>query len=302
MPRRLRSFAAAGLAVVMVASLVLSTGAVAYAADESVPGDRLYGVDRAMESAQLSLTSKPLATVKLLLSFAEERLLEAEELSAIGDILNLEVALDGYASTIAQVAQTVGRAEGAAAIALAALVDESFSAHDGRLASIYQDIMPNEEADTAAQQDEPALCAGSTPHPIVVRLAGHYGKSPEEVIAWFCEGYGLGEIMHALSTSREAGTDAAALLVRWTELGGWGLVWQEVGIIGPRKDVPAQPPDDAGPTDDEPIGPPEEEPAAQPDERPVAPPEEEPGREPDIGPVEPPKDQSGSEPKGKSDP
>jgi hypothetical protein len=286
----------------MVAALVLSTGAVAYAADESVPGDRLYGVDRAMESAQLSLTSKPLAIVKLLLSFAEERLLEAEELSAIGDEWNLEIALDGYGSTVAQISQTIGRTEGAAATALAALVDESFSVHGGRLARIYQDIKANEENDTAAGEDEFALCVDSSPHPVAVRLAGRYGESPEQVIGWFCEGYDLGEIIYALSTGEEAGVDAGMVLARWTELGGWGLVWQELGLIGPRKDVPAGPPDLVGPPDDSPVGPPEEKTGGQPPVRPVGPPEDTPGGVPEGSPVAPPKDKPGDEPKGKSDP
>jgi hypothetical protein len=294
-PRRLRSFASAGLALAMVFALVASTGAVAYAADESVPGDRLYGIDKAMERAQLSLTVKPLSTMKLLLSFAEERLLEAEKLIASGDIWNLEVALDGYGSAIAQVAQTLGRTEGREAAALAALVDQSFSAHAVRLARIYLDITEDEGG-------EPARCADSNPQPVAVRLAGRYGESPKRVMAWFCEGYGFGDIMQALSMRKETGEDAGTLLALRAELGGWSLVWQELGLIGPRKDVPAEPADYVGPPDDTPIGPPEDEPGVRPDEGPVGPPEEEPGGEPDTAPVVPPKDKSENEPKGKSDP
>jgi hypothetical protein len=275
----------------MVFALVASTGAVAYAADESVPGDRLYGIDKAMEWAQLSLTSEPLATMKLLLSFAEERLLEAEELIASGDMWNLQVALDGYGSAIAQVAQTLGRTESREAAALAALVDQSFSAHAVRLARIYLDI-------TEDEGDEPARCADSNPHPVAVRLAARHGESPERVMAWLCEGYGFGDIMQALSMRKEAGEDAGTLLALRAELGGWSLVWQELGLIGPGKDLPAEPPDLVGPPDDTPIGSPEDEPGVRPDEGPVAPPEE----EPDTAPAEPPKDKSEDEPKGKSDP
>lgn len=277
MPRRLRRFASAGLAVAMVLALVASTGAVAYAADESVPGDRLYPIDQAMEWAQLSLTSKPLATTELLLSFADERLLEAEELSAIGDEWNLEVALNSYGSTIALVAQTLGRTESRDATALAALVDQSFSAHDDRLARIYQDIKVNEEDDTAVEEDEPAGCVDSDPHPVAVRLAEGYGVSQDQILAWFCDGYGLGDIMYALSTGEEAGVVAGDLLARKSELGRWVLVWQELGLIGARKDVPAGPLDHAGPPDDRPVGPPEAEPGV-PDGSPVGPPEDEPGR------------------------
>jgi hypothetical protein len=302
MPRRLRRFATSALAVAMVFALVASTGAVAHAADESVPGDRLYGIDKAMEWAQLGLTVRPLATVKLLLSFAEERLLEAEKLSSIGDEWNLEAALDGYGSAIAQVAQTLGKAESRDAAALAALVDQSFSAHAARLARIYQDITVNEGDDTAAEGDEPARCAESGPHPVAVRLAGRYGESPERVMAWFCEGYGFGDFVQALSMRKETGEDAGTLLALRAELGRWSLVWQELGLIGPRKDLPAESPDHVGPPDDTPIGPPEDKPGIQPDEGSVGPPEEEPGGEPDTAPAEPPKDKSENEPKGKSDP
>jgi hypothetical protein len=293
-PRRLRRFATSALAVVMIFALVASTGAVAYAADESVPGDRLYGIDKAMERAQLSLTVKPLPTMKLLLSFAEERLLEAEKLIASGDMWNLQVALDGYGSTIAQVAQTLRRAESREAAALAALVDQSFSAHAVRLARIYQDI--------ADEGDEPARCVDSNPHPVALRLAGRYGESPERVMAWFCEGYGFGDIMQALSMRKEAGEDAGTLLALRAELGGWSLVWQELGLMGPRRDLPAEPPDLVGPPDDTPIGPTEDKSVVPPDEGPVGPPEEEPGEEPDTAPAQPPKDKSENEPKGKSDP
>jgi hypothetical protein len=297
MPRRVRRFATSALAVALVFALVASTGAVAYAADDAVPGERLYGIDKAMEWAQLSITVKPLATLKLLLSFAEERLQEAEKLSAIGDEWNLEVALDGYGAAITQVAQTIGRVESADTAALAALVDESFSSHAARLASIYQDITGGEGKEPAAEEDRPTRCADQSPHPVAVRLAQSYGESPDQVMAWFCEGHGFGDIMQALSTGREARVDAATLLARRAELGGWGLVWRSLGLIGARNDLPAPPPDEVAPPEDTPVEPPEEEPATPPDERPVAPPEE----EPDTAPVAPPKDKTEDEPKGKSD-
>jgi hypothetical protein len=52
--------------------------------------------------------------------------------------------------------------------------------------------------------------------------------------------------MHALQTS-DGGADAAyALLGKKTALGGWGQVWQSLGLIGkpddkPEKDKPGKP-------------------------------------------------------------
>ncbi len=68
-------------------------------------------------------------------------------------------------------------------------------------------------------------------------------------MTWFCEEhYGFGEIMHALQTAdpEEEGKTPEELLHRKTELGGWGQVWQELGLIGkpddkPEKDKPEKP-------------------------------------------------------------
>ena len=65
-------------------------------------------------------------------------------------------------------------------------------------------------------------------------------------MTWFCEGrYGLGEIMHALQTADpDEGTTPEQLLGRKTELGGWGQVWQEMGLIGKPEDKPDKEPKD----------------------------------------------------------
>ena len=73
---------------------------------------------------------------------------------------------------------------------------------------------------------------------------------------WFCDRrYGFGEIMLALETSQGSSDyTAEGLLAMKTELGGWGQVWQYLGLIGPPDSVgrpgEAGPQDDAGPPDD----------------------------------------------------
>ncbi|MEW6649786.1 MAG: DUF5667 domain-containing protein [Chloroflexota bacterium] len=79
-------------------------------------------------------------------------------------------------------------------------------------------------------------CANPTEqHPAGMKLAAEYGVTYEEVIGWFCQGYGMGEIMLALQTSQKTGLPAADLLAMKTELGGWGQVWQQLGLIGKGK-------------------------------------------------------------------
>lgn len=68
----------------------------AQAADKTRPGDFLYPVDQALESAQLMVTINNQARLQLLLSFADERLEEADEGFAADDLSSAELALEGY--------------------------------------------------------------------------------------------------------------------------------------------------------------------------------------------------------------
>jgi hypothetical protein len=235
---RTRRFAMVSMLVAVVLALTTGTGGVMYAADAAVPGDPLYGLDLAMESAQLRVTREPQPSTELLLSFAEERLLEAVELSGRGDRENLDVALSGYGATISSLARALGAVEGADEMGQAVWLDEAFSAHEALLAEVLGD--GDEETQEA---NGSGRCNGVDPHPAGERLAGAYGVDYEEVMGWFCDGGdGFGEIMHALQTSQESSLDPAeGLLSLKTELGGWGKVWQHLGLIGP--------PDDTGPPD-----------------------------------------------------
>ena len=113
----------------------------------------------------------------------------------------------------------------------------------------------------ALANDEPdgepnAFCAdlGDRQHPVGSRIAQGYGVKYETVMEWFCNGhYGFGQIMLALQTSVLTKSDPGYLLERKTQLGGWGLVWQELGFTGrPKADRPAGgPPAWAGPKGDD---------------------------------------------------
>ena len=247
-PALSRRWAMAGVAVALVVALVVSSGGVIYAADAAAPGDPLYGVDQAVESARLGLTHRPESVMNLLLSLAEERLLEAEELAAMQDEGNLGVVLENYGATVSSLARTLSTVEGADKAALTALLDNAFSNHEGRLTRILgpvvadQDVDEGEEApeEKGAPEEEGAeYCVGADPHPTAQALADEHGVTYEEVMGWFCDGrYGLGEIKHALETSAREGVDMSAgdLLALKTQLGGWGEVWQSLGLIGSTDD------------------------------------------------------------------
>jgi hypothetical protein len=88
-----------------------------------------------------------------------------------------------------------------------------------------------------------AFCAdlNGRQHPVGGRIASVYEVNYQGLMSWFCDGnYGFGEILLALQTSKITGADPGALLVRKTEVGGWGEVWKELGFTGrPKEGRPA---------------------------------------------------------------
>jgi hypothetical protein len=236
-----RRWAMTGIAVALVIALIASSGGVIYAADAAVPGDPLYGVDQAVESARLGLTRRPESRMNLLLALADERLLEAEELAAKQDEGNLGVVLENYGATVSSLARTLGKMEGGNKATLTASLDDAFSKHEVRLTNILDpavaDPPEGEEAPggmgTPEEEDE-EYCVGTKSHPAAQALADEHGVTYDEVMGWFCAGYGLGEIKHALETSAREGVELSPgeLLALKTEMGGWGEVWQHLGLIG----------------------------------------------------------------------
>ena len=176
----------AGVAVALVVALVLSSGGVIYAADAALPGEPLYGLDRAVESARLGLTRRPESVMNLLLALADERLLEAEELAAMQDQGNLAVVLENYGATVSSLARTLGQVEGANQAALTASLDDAFSKHEVRLANILgpavADPPEGEEAEEEPEEEGEQYCVGADPNPAAQALADEHGVSYEEVM------------------------------------------------------------------------------------------------------------------------
>ena len=245
-PTLSRRWAVAGVVTALVLALLLSSGGVIYAADASVPGDPLYGLDQAVESARLGLTRRPESVMELLLALADERLLEAEQLAAMQDQGNLGVVLENYGATVSSLARTLGTVEGADKAELTTMLDNAFSKHEVRLTSILgpavADLSVDEGEEEETTEDGAEYCVGADPNPAAQALADEHGVAYEEVMDWFCGAkygpgeikYGLGEIKHALETSARAGVELTAgeLLALKTKLGGWGEVWQYLGLIG----------------------------------------------------------------------
>lgn len=128
---------------VLVLSLFAGGGlGVAYAADGSVPGDMLYGLDTTIESTRLALALDEEGKAQLALQFALERLKEMQDLAARGGSEeNFNQAVDGYDEMvyIATEALTAIAASGQSerVAALGALIQTSLSIHG----EILEDVM-----------------------------------------------------------------------------------------------------------------------------------------------------------------
>jgi hypothetical protein len=132
---------------------------------------------------------------------------------------------------------------------------------------------------------------GVDPHPRATELAEDYDVAHEEIMTWFCDGgYGFGGIMLALKTSEETGVPAGELLARKGELGGWGEVWQELGLIGKPTEVPV------GQSKDKPGGPGKDKPGGPGKDKPGGPGKDKPGGPGKDKPGGPGKDKPGGKP------
>lgn len=76
-------------------------------------------------------------------------------------------------------------------------------------------------------------------HPALDRLAQQYSTPYEKVLGWFCHGrFGVGEIKHAFEASVAVNGrySPEQILAMKVEMGGWGQVWQFLGLRGNGKD------------------------------------------------------------------
>lgn len=277
------------LVIAAVVSLAAG-GGVAYAADAAVPGDTLYGVDLAMEEVRLSLTSDSEAIFDYQLDRAEERLGEAKKLAASGDTENLSEALSGYGEAFAEAAKQAGKAgENAKGNAVRTRLDEAVAMNNEEIGNLNPGT-PASDGIQVTLQDRDAYCSFDEEgnltliktHSVADKLAdGTY--SADQITTWFCQGYGLGEIMHAIAIAAVSDADAASLL-GLREVGtGWGNIMRDMELVGnldspggrpedpgtggPRmdgsKESPEDPgkPEDAGAWKEDPMGPGEGEPS-----------------------------------------
>jgi hypothetical protein len=133
-------------AVAAVLALTATTGGVAFAAQSSNPGDLLHGLDIAMETVQLKLAADVASKVQLRLTFANERLTEAQATFAENDIADGLEAVNEYGSEISAAAQLVGDTGGADQEALQAELEAAQGVHQEVLTRLL-DTVPDQAKD-----------------------------------------------------------------------------------------------------------------------------------------------------------
>jgi hypothetical protein len=67
--------------------------------------------------------------------------------------------------------------------------------------------------------------------PAAAKLAARFSVDYSVIQQMFCNGAGLGNIMLALATSQETGSDPALLLEQHANGTGWGQIWRETNTV-----------------------------------------------------------------------
>ena len=99
-------------------------------------------------------------------------------------------------------------------------------------------VVPTLTATPGATAD---ACTGADPHPHGLTLAQKYGVSYDEIMGWFCQGYGFGEIEHAYDLSRETGVPVPDIFALRASGLGWGQIRKQL-TAGPGGGKPTKAP------------------------------------------------------------
>jgi hypothetical protein len=196
-----------------------SVGAVALS-DQAAPGDLLYSVDRAVENIRIQMERNPEGKARLYLEGAVERLEEMQSLAERGLPERMSMAMD-------EVNLAVSRA-----------TEVSGSISPETIVQIMDEALAKVETD----DDDELRCVEGFPdlHPVGNGLAHRYDVDYEEIMGWFCSGYGFGEIKIAYETALKADVAVEELFAMRAEGLGWGEIFQALGLIGKPGDLEEQ--------------------------------------------------------------
>lgn len=77
---------------------------------------------------------------------------------------------------------------------------------------------------TLTPEVPPSVCTGAEPQPTGMRLAAEFGVPYEEIMGWFCQNFGFGEIKSAYEMSRASGVPVEDIFTMRRSGMGWGNI------------------------------------------------------------------------------
>ncbi|MCA9978602.1 MAG: hypothetical protein KC413_22735 [Anaerolineales bacterium] len=182
------------IVLVVISSFLLGGGAIV-AADDAVPGDMLYRLDLSLEELRLTMTTNPAERLSLYLASADERLQEVAVLADEGaDEAQLAGLLQAYAGAMDGATRAVSGASDVDQETLLSILDEASATYDAELDDL---LATTAVSSTAGTFNAGVDCTGVILHPRGQSLAAQYEVPYEEIMDWFCSGFGFGEIGRA---------------------------------------------------------------------------------------------------------
>lgn len=253
------------IAVFVLLGSLFGGGFAVQASSQALPDQALYPLKTGIEEVRLALSGAP-RQADLYLEFADRRLQEASQLverqaydylpNVVADYWQLTQQALGavsYSSSMQTGSAAVNNAERLAAQvdSMASLMERLPADTAAQIEKILEEETetppPGDEQQPPAEGAEPVCYQGQI-HPVGLSLAARYSVPYEDVMGWFCQGFGFGEIMLALQASQNTELTAEDLLLLKLELGGWGEVWKYLAML-----EPDQPEETATPAPTEPV-------------------------------------------------
>lgn len=235
------------IAIVVLLASLFGGGAAVQASSQALPDSPLYPLKTGIESLRLVVSSEP-AQTQLALEFANRRIEEAGKLIENQAYDYLPEVVAGYWQLTRQALekmQLTGAFTDSQADLPAERIAEQLDTMTALLDQLPSDQLSVLEQSLEEETPEPQPVEGEEPpisepplpgctdqtHPVGVKLSVTYGVPYEEVMGWFCQGFGFGEIMLALQASQHSELSAEEILLLKLELGGWGEVWRHLAML-----------------------------------------------------------------------
>jgi hypothetical protein len=165
--------------LLLAITLLVGSVGVAYASEDALPGDNLYGVKRGLERAALAISLSAAGDAELLLEQANKRIAEVEELVGRGRGGDIGPALEGYEHAIqkgleiaAEHGGTAGDLEAALGTHEQVLADILDAAPDQAVPGLTRALENSRHGQSVVEQIRSGQQPGDTPPGLLERTPG----------------------------------------------------------------------------------------------------------------------------------